>query len=780
MVVGEPPQTRRLSKLLNPQGYHSRVDVDKVAAVFNLASHLTAHRANPGAFSIITARAIIAVVCFGLTPILAQSTPRATEVTKPEITLGPDALEAKRSGVILWRISPAPTSVVTVARGVLVAEGASVTLRAADTGQVLERSFLSGKVMLLEPSGADVRASVQLDSGIREGFTLRGPEGKPVPVERVTYPPSKALLATLEPERNLNLTQLRAMVNLDPNNPLLLANFAAALERDKQPVPALEQFRKALSKAEPFFVSIRLAALLERFNQPDLADEALRRARVQYAKSGYDPAFRVNQSALSTWGDPLGTARSLFKSGNAKRGGVWLEFLRNTMPRFAGFDAAYVEYATWLQSQGNPGEAEQWSEFNRQLAQGTSFRLGEHSPSRIAGLSLAAALALLLAYFALQLVLTAKYWGVQSKDLKPFGGRFGAWRRAPFQRLRFAMPAYKTFTERFVLLILLASVLALLVVHNWGVRSRIALAEPTLSQGTLGGAGFWAKYADQPATSSGDALRALAAQLDGDLERASRFAKNAPSSALAINNLGVISSMRNDTATATAQYREALKLDPNAMAPAYNLGNAPSGFRATFHSATRAGQPMLAVPEPKELVSTIAGDLSSEFSSLGRDPWKYLSTLSLPGFLQLPSWALQLIGATLLVLAVGNLLWLIVPRPASTRLAPRGFMYELLAVLVPGTGLADEVWGLFLLAPWAAILGAFALYNSGYASLAPTLFAPSSPLGIARAPGWIDLGSLELWLLGALAVIYVINLLAWFLEFIGYRRKLRAVATPKP
>ena len=750
------------------------MDVDKVAAVFNLASHpQTSHRGNSGASSFILTRALAAVLCLGLTPSLAQSSPRATEVTKPEITLGPDALEAKRSGVLLWRISPAPTSVVTVARGVLVAEGASVTLRAADTGQVLERSFLSGKVMLLEPSGADVRASVQLDSGIREGFTLRG--GKPV--ERVTYPPSKALLTTLEPAQNLNLTQLRAMVGLDPNNPLLLANFAAALERDKQPVPALEQFRKALAKSEPFFVSIRLAALLERFNQPDLADDALRRARAQYAKSGYDPAFRVNQSALSAWGDPLGTARGLFKSGNAKRGGVWLEFLRNTMPRFAGFDAAYVEYATWLESQGNPGEAEQWSEFNRQLAQGTSFRLGEHAPSRIAGLSFAAALALLFAYFALQLVLTAKYWGVQSKDLNPFGGRFGAWRRAPFQRLRFAMPAYQTFTERFVLLTLLASVLALLVVHNWGVHSRTALAEPSLSQGTLGGAGFWAKYADQPATSSGEALRGLAAQLDGDLERAARFAKNAPTSALALNNLGVISSVRNDSATATAQYREALKLDPNAMAPAYNLGNAPSGFRATFHSATRAGQPMLAVPEPKELVSTIAGDLSGEFSSLGRDPWQYLSTLALPG-LQLPGWALQLIGAILIVLAVGNLVWLIVPRPASTRLAPRGFMYEFLAVLIPGTGLADEVWGLFLLAPWAAILGALALYNSGYASLAPALFAPSSPLGIARAPAWIDLGNLELWLLGALAVIYVINLLAWFLEFIGYRRKLRAVATP--
>jgi tetratricopeptide (TPR) repeat protein len=755
------------------------VDVDKVAAVFNLVSHpQTWHRVNSGAFSFIVTRALAAVFCLdlssGVAQSLTQSTPRpAPEIAKPEITLGPNALEAKRSGVILWRIAPAPASVVTVPRGVLVADGASVTLRAAETGQVLERSFLSGKVMLLEPSGTDVRASVQLDSGIREGFTLRGTK----PVERVTYPPSKALLGTLEPDRNLNLTQLRAMVNLDVNNPLLLANFAAALERDKQPAKALEQFRKALAKSEPFFVSIRLAALLERFNQPELADDALRRARVQYAKSGYDPAFRVNQSALAAWGDPLGTARNLFKSGNAKRGGVWLEFLRNTMPRFAGFDATYVEYATWLQSQGNPGEAEQWLEFNRQLAQGTSFRLGEQAPSRIAGLSLAAALALLFAYLSLHLVLTAKYWGVQSKDLKPFGGRFNAWRRAPFQRLRFAMPAYQTFTERFVLLTLLALAIALLVVHGWGVRSREALSEPTLSQGTLGGAGFWAKYADQPTTSSAEALRGLAAQLDGDLERAAKFAKTAPASAMAINNLGVISSVRNDTATATAQYREALKLDPNAMAPAYNLGNAPSGYRATFHNDTRAGQPMLAIPEPKELVNTIAGDLSGEFSSIVRDPWQYLSTLRLPAFLNLPSWALQLIGVIVLVFAIGNLLWLIVPRPASTRLAPRGIVYEVLAILIPGTGLADEVWGLFLLAPWAAIIGALSLLRTGFSSLAPALFESSSPLGIARAPAWID-GNLELWLLGVLVVIYVINLIAWFLEFVGYRRKLRAAIQP--
>jgi tetratricopeptide (TPR) repeat protein len=760
------------------------VDVDKVATVFNLASHpQTSHRVNSGAFSVIVSRTLAAVLCLGLTPSLAQTAPRpAAEVAKPEIMLGPDALEAKRSGVILWRIAPAPASVVRVPRGVLVAEGASVMLRAADTGQVLERVFLSGKIVLLEPSGADIRASVQLDSGVRESFTLRG--GTVNPVERVTYPPSAGLLetngwfGTLQPAANLNLPQMRAMVNLDPNNPLLLANFASALEKDGQRAPALEQFRKALSKSEPFFVSIRLAADLERYNQPDLADEALRRARVQYAKAGYDPAFRVSRSALAAWGSPLGVARNLFYFGNAKRGGVWLEFLRNTMPRFAGFDATYVEYATWLQSQGNPGEAEQWLEFNRQLAQGTSFRLGEQAPSRIAGLSLAAALALLFAYFALQLVLTAKYWGVQSKDLKPSGGRFNAWRRAPFQRLRFAMPAYQTFTERFVLLTMLALAIALLVVHGWGVRSREALAEPSLSQGTLGGAGFWAKYADQPTTSSAEALRGLAAQLDGDLERAAKFAKNAPASAMAINNLGVISSVRNDTATATAQYREALKLDPNAIAPAYNLGNAPSGYRATFHKDTRSGQPMLAIPEPKELINTIAGDLSGEFSSIVRDPWQYLSTLRLPSFLNLPSWALQLIGVILLVFAVGNLLWLIVPRPASTRLAPRGIVYELLAILIPGTGLADEVWGLFLLAPWAAILGALALHNSGYSVLAPTLFGSSSPLEIAKAPAWIDLGNLEMWLLGALIVIYLVNLIAWFLEFIGYRHKLRAAIQP--
>ena len=529
----------------------------------------------------------------------------------------------------------------------------------------------------------------------------------------MTFPPSKALLATLEPERNLNLTQLRAMVNLDPSNPLLLANFAAALERDKQPASALEQFRKALSKSRTVFSSIRLAALLKHFNQPELANDALRRARVSYAKSGYDPAFRVNQSALSASGDPLGTARNLFKSGNAKRGGVWLEFLRNTMPRFAGFDALVcrIRHLAAIARQSRRGRA--MARLNRQLAQGTSFRLGEQAPSRIAGLSLAAALALLFAYFALQLVLTAKYWGVQSKDLKPFGGRFNAWRRAPFQRLRFAMPAYQTFTERFVLLTMLALAIALLVVHGWSVRSREALSEPTLSQGTLGGAGFWAKYADQPTTSSAEALRGLAAQLDRDLERAAKFAKNAPNSAMAINNLGVISSVRNDTATATAQYREALKLDPNAMAPAYNLGNAPNGFRATFHKDTRAGQPMLAIPEPKELLNTIAGDLSGEFSSMIRDPWQYLSTLRLPSFLNLPSWALQLIGVILLVFAVGNLLSLIVPRPASTRLAPRGIVYELLAILIPGTGLADEVWGLFLLAPWAAIIGALALLRTG-------------------------------------------------------------------
>src|SRR5690606_34230725 len=48
-----------------------------------------------------------------------------------------------------------------------------------------------------------------------------------------------------------------------------------------------------------------------------------------------------------------------------------------------------------------------------------------------------------------------------------------------------------------------------------------------------------------------------------------------------------------------------------------------------------------------------------------------------------------------------TVLSLFFPRPQAARTAPRTFLYHVLALLLPGSGLADELWGVLLLVPWS-------------------------------------------------------------------------------
>jgi hypothetical protein len=108
---------------------------------------------------------------------------------------------------------------------------------------------------------------------------------------------------------------------------------------------------------------------------------------------------------------------------------------------------------------------------------------------------------------------------------------------------------------------------------------------------------------------------------------------------------------------------------------------------------------------------------------------------------------------------VVTLLWLAVPRPRLARNAPRTILYQVLALLLPGSGLADELWGLLLLIPWA-IFGLDALAN---------YFGWGFGLGFGFGLDLVVLGGL-----------YLINTIAFIVELGSYNRRMRELKRRDP
>jgi hypothetical protein len=175
---------------------------------------------------------------------------------------------------------------------------------------------------------------------------------------------------------------------------------------------------------------------------------------------------------------------------------------------------------------------------------------------------------------------------------------------------------------------------------------------------------------------------------------------------------------------------------------------------------------MLEVPSAEELVILRFGTLEQEFRRMVQDPWNYWLSLNFG----LPFWAHQGLGALILMTVLISVLWLLVPRVVSARHAPRSVLYHLGAILIPGSGLADEVWGILLLPPTVA-LGALILIHWYQLPFAESILQGSSVLGLTNLPPLLDLQSNWQFLLIALGVIYLVNLMAWILETLALRRQ---------
>ena len=645
-----------------------------------------------------------------------------------------------------------------------VIDGTTVIARQGE--RVVARYYLSGLVVNLERSLGGAQATVRTSAGSEERFTIEG--GKIL--ERVTYSPSPALLATLESATRIKapianpVTFWRERATRDPTNPLLTLELGNALQRASDP-SALTVMRSALAVDAPFYVFVRLAARFEALRQPDLAASALERAKREFARAGYDPGFAVSKSALAAWGDPLGVARRLLASQNPLRAALWLEYLRATTPRFPGYGVVYAEYASFLDGQNQSGAASDWRKLSAELDAETIFSLGDQGLTRLAALAAGAVVLLLACFFALQFVLLLKYYPQQTRNLQPHGGRFVATSSAPLLRLRHSLSAYQTFTEKLLCALLLA--LAVLAVGVWqyaGNASRF-LAQPALSQGTAGGVDYYQALRDLPATGSAY-LTGLGAQLDGDAGRALESYREAPMIAGAINNTGAILKARGDAPGAQGEFIRAATLEPTGVAAKVNLSQSVTGYRAAFHEAHRSGRPMLELPSQRSLNELKFGGFEQELLRMVANPWAYLRFLPLG----LPEWLMTTIATLTLLLLAISLLWLVIPRVRSAATAPRSFLYHLAALLIPGSGLADEVWGVILLLPAALIAGLLGLHFFASGRL-ETLFQSTQILGVGKANAWYDIALNLQVLVIALIAIYIVNFLGWLLETIAIARR---------
>ncbi len=717
-------------------------------------------------------------------------------VAVPVLTVKGDTLEASLNGAPAWtaRLHP-KTGVklqpVVIGRDIFVPDGASVMQLEPSRGTVIQRFVVSGLVSSLEVQGTDVRVNVSIPNGtltpistLMESFTMRRLSGQPnfSLLERPVYQPNGILLETFEgfaskasqgdqlkpsfPE--VSQTFNAKFAAQDPTNPFYKIYQGAALKALNKFPEAQAAFSLASNIAVPFFVYIREAAVFVRLKEWDFAEQALRFARAAYSNAGYDPAVSVSSQAMEAYGNPLGVARALFQDQNIQRATVWMAFLHDTMPRFYQSETVFLELANFLDTQ-SAGSGDPWRALQKEIAQGTPYTFGV---SKIVIFSLGTLLALIAAFVALWLVLAAKYAPQQSRDLKTVGGAMGAWGKSPLLRLRHSLSAYLTLTEKIVLVTLLALMVGVLGTWTWSTRALETLRHPAFNLGTLGGITFWNSFATKPTGSGFDAIRGLASLLDGDKPRATQNLEKAGNNPMALNNLGVLALDRGDNAQAAQKFQAALQLQPSLLEAGFNSrANTVSSNRLDFHKAVFGDSPMLAFPEPKDIVDASQGKLELEFVRMVSDPWGYL--INLP--FGLPTWAMMAVAVLILGILVLNLLSLLIPRMRSAKVASRSVVYHFLALLVPGSGLADEVWGIILLVPWALASSLLIIYFNR-PDLVPSILADQKILGLSSVPAMLDLKTYSIWVIAGIGGLYLINFVGWLLETLAWNKKMKRLA----
>lgn len=655
----------------------------------------------------------------------------ASTVAPPQLRIEAGTLIAERGGVQLWRLdfptgSGVTSSVAETAEGTFLAHGNSVLQLEVESGRITARWPLSGPISTLEPGEEGLVITVTHADGLGERFVLS--RGALSPTVRFGVQPE--MFTWLR--REAAVADPAERLAIDPTNPWL--HLALGLERQgSDPEEANRAFLKAIETGQTFYDLAGIARTLYQAGHEGLARQAMDKALGDFAARGYDPFLLVSRELHEAYQFPLRTLREALARNDRASADFWAEYLWLASPRVEGGREALLRYAALLEERGSRDEALLWRERARQPVHSLEVGVLEQLFLNLGRGGYPYALVMLLAVFFLHLTLLFKYWIPQGLDLRK--RREAGGRASPLARLLVAR--YYTLTEKLVVVLLLAATLALVALAAW---ARHATLPPALASGTLASAQAQSALERAELTGvRGSFIRGYSAHVLGQTELARERYQAASPYPPALNNLAVLTGD-------LSYYRLALEAAPDFAVARYNLGEPLPGFE--FYRRYQADSRVLAVPGPQDFLVAQAGTWSQALAGAFTNPWGHLREAYPPGMNPTVWTVLQVL---FLLIAAISLVWLVIPRARSARNAPRSFMYHLLALLIPGSGLADEAWGVLLIIPWA-IVGL---------DLLSGLF------------GWgFDLGLTFFWSLVALAMIYLVNLVAFVFEFASYRRRM--------
>lgn len=671
---------------------------------------------------------------------------RAADTT---VALIGDEFVAMAQGAEAWRLSfPAGSGAsagpLVTDQHAFLARGNHLLVVAAERGNVVARHRLPAQVVAIsqaqeQASGqaqgaahAPVAVTVEFSNGARETFTVTD-AGPPA---GLAFDPDLDLYGWLRAEAQVEDPIARLLV--DPTNPWLYVAAARV-----EPSRATTLLSGALAQAATFYERAQLARQLmsSADRRPDLAAQAMDAALDDFVERGYRGTLLFDEATSAAYGFPLDAMRTALERGDMPAADFWAPWLyRLSGSAVPENEAVLREYSTELRRLGRDGEANTW---RQRAGEGRGFSLGD--TLRDAARSLGrggwlAVAALLVAIVALTLTLSAKYWRPQSLLLK----RAADQGKKPPPLARLNVVRHASFVEKLVVVMLFAAVLALVGLHGW--TERAGGLDSTLGSGSLATPVARGHLGALPQNDAAAFVDAFAVHASGDLDAAAAAYQELTADANAMNNLGVL---KGDPEL----FRVALELRPDHSEASFNLGLIPNPSRLL--DAYRPEEPLLAVPSQQLLEDAFAGSYGAALGSAFTDPWTTLT--SYPAFG--PQWLWVAAVVLFLAWAALSVIWLLIPRPRQSRNAPRTLLYHLLALLFPGTGLADELWGVLLLVPWAIfgtdLLRRYFLLGSG-----PVISAQLA--------------------LTAIIVIYAINLIAFIVEYRSYRGRMARLRVTEP
>ena len=388
------------------------------------------------------------------------------EAAPPEVKRVKGGLQATQSGALSWQLtfparSGATTEPVFAGERLYVGHGKSVLRLEPRTGNILERSIVSGQVERLEALGGEaVAVTVRHTGELSERFTLR--DGRVQ--EPVRFGAAAATFGFLRTEASVR--DPAARLERDPTNPWLFLNLGLG---QNDPGAAQTNFERAIATATTFYDLAGLATFLEARGHRALAADAFDAAMEDFAARGYDPRLLTSAGLEAAYHFPLTPLKAALKRRDDRSASFWAERLALAAPKVPGVDDALDDYAALLRAVDAP-EAEVWERPPETTLIGPG--LPEHVAATLGRSGWGFAVALLVTFGALQLTLFAKYARARRADRSEGG-------RAPWL---FAV-RYTTLSEKLVSLLLLAAVLACSALAGW--QDATDPPPPALASGTL-------------------------------------------------------------------------------------------------------------------------------------------------------------------------------------------------------------------------------------------------------------------------------------------------------